>query len=499
MARRYWPVYALLLVAAVAGCQKVPLLGPTGSTISVSAASTVLAPGGSTQISATVVESGGTPVHDGTLVRFSATLGRLDPPEVETRGGTATTTFIAGTESGTAQVRATSGAATGGEGEADANVVCIMVGGAAATVVTVSASPSRVGPTGGTVTVVASAVDAAGNRLVGIPITFSTSVGSLSTSSAVTDANGEARVSLTTDREAVVTARVGDKSGTVTVTVATAGTVGLATAPATPLSGQPVTLTVTPAQGTSPRVVVNWGDGTTQDLGIVAAAQAVTHVYQRAGGYTITATSTADGASFTTATSVTVGSAAGLTLSEPNPTSPAVGQPVVFTVTPREGTSPRVVIDWGDGSSTDLGTVTAARTAAHAYSTSGTFIVTATATAAGDSFSTSRAVVVGSRTFSVTISSDTGASADRCQDVTFTATVAPSSETIVSYRWSITSGVSGEGETVTTTDNELTRNFEEGSKTISVTATNDEGRTGAATMSMTIRTTPTTPTSCPAD
>lgn len=338
--------FVIVIIAAVfaARCDRVPLLGPTGSTISVSAQSSTLAPGASTQVTATVVESGGTPVHDGTLVRFSASLGRVDPAEVETRGGSATTTFIAGTTSGTAQVRATSGAASGGEGEAAANVVSITIGGAAATVVTVSASPSRVGPSGGTVSIVAAAVDAAGNRLVGVPITFSTDVGTLSSSSAITDANGEARVSLSTDRQAVVTARVGDKSGTVTVTVSTAGTVSLTTAPANPVPiGTPVTLTVTPATGTSPRVVVTWGDGTTEDLGIVAAARSVTHSYQSPGSYTVTATATADGQAFSTATAVTVAPRPAINVNvSAAPTSPNQCDAVTLTATVTGDTSASV-------------------------------------------------------------------------------------------------------------------------------------------------------------
>src|SRR5918993_3165087 len=132
MLSRFSLVIVVVAAALAARCDRVPLLGPSGSTISISAQSSSLPPGGSTQVTATVVEDGGTPVHDGTLVRFSASLGRVDPPEVETRGGSATTTFIAGTSSGTAQIRATSGAASGGEGEVAANVVNITIGGAAA-------------------------------------------------------------------------------------------------------------------------------------------------------------------------------------------------------------------------------------------------------------------------------------------------------------------------------------------------------------------------------
>jgi adhesin/invasin len=380
----------LLVAAAATACEKVPLLAPTSSSISVSAETLGLAPGGSTQITATVVESGGTPVHNGTLVRFSASLGRVEPAEVETRGGMATTTFIAGSVSGKAQIRATSGAASGGEGATPANLVEILIGGAAATTVTVIASPTRVGPSGGTVTIIASALDASGNRLVGVPITFSSDAGTLSGSTAITDAGGEARVTLTTDRPAVVTARAADKSGTVTVTVATAATVTLATTPANPVPfGTPVTLTVTPATNTSPRVVVSWGDGASEDLGVVAAARSATHNYSTAGSYTITATATADGQTFNTATSVTV--------------------------------APRPPIN-----------------------------------------------------VNVAASADTR----RCVPVTFTATVAGDTTTPVSsYRWTITED--GNSEEVTTSGNQVTRVFTtQGIKTISVTATTIDGRTG---------------------
>lgn len=340
MVKPYLSACALLLAAALAGCQKVPLLGPSGSTISVSAGATVLAPGASTQISATVVEEGGTPVHDGTVVRFTASLGRLDPPEAETRGGTATTTFIAGTTSGTAQVRATSGAASGGEGETASNVVSIQIGGAAAAAVSVSASPSRVGPRGGTVTIVASVTDGAGNLLPGVPVTFSSDVGTLSASSAVTDSAGDARVNLTTSQQAVVTARVGENSATVTVTVAPAGTVTLTLAADTVTLGTPARLTVEPADNTSPRVVVNWGDGRSDDLGVVATSRTVAHGYEDSGTYTIAAVATADGESFTTTTVVTVNPRPPVSVSvTASPAAPERCEAVTFTATAREGTT----------------------------------------------------------------------------------------------------------------------------------------------------------------
>ena len=113
--------------AAVAvGCDSSPLVAPVASTISVSAASTALPFGGSTEVSAYVIEEAGTPVQNGTVVRFSATLGRLDPEEAKTRDGVARTTFIAGSTAGQAQVIAMSGGAepVGGQG----STVNIIIG-----------------------------------------------------------------------------------------------------------------------------------------------------------------------------------------------------------------------------------------------------------------------------------------------------------------------------------------------------------------------------------
>ena len=104
----------LLGALIVTACDSSPLVAPVGSTISVFSTTTTLAPGGTAEISAVVIEEAGTPVHDGTVVRFSATLGTVNPVEVETRDGVALTTFTAGSMAGTAQIAATSGGALTG-------------------------------------------------------------------------------------------------------------------------------------------------------------------------------------------------------------------------------------------------------------------------------------------------------------------------------------------------------------------------------------------------
>jgi PKD repeat protein len=142
-------------------------------------------------------------------------------------------------------------------------------------------------------------------------------------------------VQLTTSREATVTARAADQTATVTVTVGTVSTISLSVDPSSPVANQPMTLTVTPSITTGnppPRVVVNWGDGTSDDLGLVPGQRGVTHVYTQPGFYTITVTATTDGESFTTAQAIQVIAQPTLSLSvSASDVTPAVGIPVTFT------------------------------------------------------------------------------------------------------------------------------------------------------------------------
>lgn len=112
-------------VVLASSCDRSPLVAPIASTISVYSSETDLRPGETAEVSALVVEEAGTLVHDGTVVRFFATLGSVDPVQVKTRDGVATTTFTAGSTIGTAQITATSGSAIPGPDQP--NVVEIAI------------------------------------------------------------------------------------------------------------------------------------------------------------------------------------------------------------------------------------------------------------------------------------------------------------------------------------------------------------------------------------
>jgi Bacterial Ig-like domain (group 1)/PKD domain len=305
----------VLLALVVGACDTMPLTAPTGSTVTITTASSFVPSGGTTEVTAFVSEESGTAVQNGTTVRFTTNLGRLDPIETQTKNGYAVATFIAGDTSGVANVIATSGSTGGGtisSGNGDAatttasgsNVVQITVGGAAASVVFVSASPSSAPAGGGTVTIIASVLDASGNRLRNIPVGFSADRGTLSATSATTDSNGEARVQLTTTQQTVVTARAGAAAAAATVTVGIDASVTIAVG--SPVTN-PIQLTITPAQGAlATSVVVDFGDGESTDLGPIRSATVVGHRYALAGTYPIRVTQTNQNGSINTATLVAV-------------------------------------------------------------------------------------------------------------------------------------------------------------------------------------------------
>ena len=324
----------VVLAAGLAACDKVPLLAPTNSTITLTASTRVLPLNGSTGLTAFVTESSGTPVQNGTTVRFTTTLGSVQPVETQTINGLAVATFLAGSSSGVADIRAVSGGPTGTDAATTTNLVQITIGAAAITGVVVQASPSSVPASGGSIEIIATASGPNNLALSGVGVTFSTTAGTLSANTATTDGNGQARVTLATNRAATVTARVGSLSGTVEVTVSPTASVTLTTAPASPNTGQPVTLTVTPATGTAPSVTIAWGDGASTDMGLVSAARSVAHTYDNPGSYTITATATDNGNTFSTSTVITVAPrlAFGVNVSASSST-PKVNTPVVFTAT----------------------------------------------------------------------------------------------------------------------------------------------------------------------
>jgi len=397
---------ALLTVA----CERVPLLAPSGSTITLTALATALPTNGSTDLIAQVIESGGTPPHSGTLVTFTTSIGTVQPSSAETDvSGRVQVKFLAGTGSGTATITAISG----GVSASGTNAIKILVGAAAVGRVIVSANPTLVPALGGTTAITAVVLDINGNPLSSVPVSFSTTAGSLANSVVNADQNGQAQTTLTTAQTATVTASVGatapattppatgggtttpttgttagQASGTVTVGVVAAPTLVITPPTTSPSAGLPATFSFVVTAGTTNGsavrdLSVNWGDGSgVQDLGAVTGTAAASHVFRVAGTYVVTGTVIdASGNRSTVSTSVTV-------IPVPRPTiiitpSPVPGHAGAQTtlqiqVTLANGISVQDLrIDFGDGQSADLGGAASA-SVPHVYTAAGTYTVTVT-------------------------------------------------------------------------------------------------------------------------
>src|SRR5262245_15085750 len=210
--------FALAPLAVGVGCQKVPLLAPTGSTIVLTATTNAMSANATTPIVAQVIEAAGTPPHEGTQITFTTTLGSMNPSEALTDiNGQVTTMFVAGGQNGTAIIAALSGGASTGA----AGSLKIFVGTAAVGRVSVNANPLAVPATGGSSTVTALVLDVNGNPLVGTPVGFTTTAGALSSSLSLTNGNGTATSVLTTSAQATVTASVGAQAPTTPTTPST--------------------------------------------------------------------------------------------------------------------------------------------------------------------------------------------------------------------------------------------------------------------------------------
>jgi hypothetical protein len=122
-----------LLAFTAPGCEKIALLAPSGSAITLDAIKEAICTDEVT-ISAFVTESksitppanppqggnnnatptagGGTPVHNGTEVTFTTDIGEIQPAEARTVNGRVTVTFVGNGVVGTAKIIARSGPVT---------------------------------------------------------------------------------------------------------------------------------------------------------------------------------------------------------------------------------------------------------------------------------------------------------------------------------------------------------------------------------------------------
>ena len=337
------------------GCDKVPLLAPSGSVISLFAAANTVPLNGDVEIVANVIENGtaasaptapttpgngttpttptsttnpgaGTPVQNGTLVSFTTTIGRIEPSEARTSNGQVRVRFFSGSQSGLATITAFSGGSSG-------KLENLKVGAAGVERVIVSASPQSLPPGGGNSTISARVEDVSGTGLSGISVTFTTDNGTLTPPTATTDSLGVATTTLNAPRTAKVTASVAGKTADVTVTLNPRTGVTIS-GPTTNISaGLPASFTIGVGATANIRdVTVDFGDGRQQSLGAISGSTTIQHTYPEAGTFTVRATATdASGFSEQVSTAVTILPAQAPSVTITGPQTAKVNEAVTFT------------------------------------------------------------------------------------------------------------------------------------------------------------------------
>jgi adhesin/invasin len=368
------------LLAVTAACDKMPLTAPAGTVITLVSTTNVLPVNGSTDVVAVLIENGttgtgagaapaaGTPVHNGTVVTFTTSLGRIEPAEARTNNGRVTVALIADGRSGTATISAFSGAAT--------KTLEIKIGAAAAERVSITASPTSVPANGGTSTISARVEDISGNPLFGVPVAFSTTAGNLSAGSALTNENGVATVTISTTLAATVTASAGGKTSTAAITVRSRSSITLTPPAGSVFVGAPASFTVTPGTTVAlTGVTITFGDGTSQNLGAISSATTVVHFYGSDGVFQVAVRGTdVDGGTAEASGGVAV-TPFSFNVSA-SPTTGLLGTVFSFTVSGIPTTVPIDRYEWnlGDGTirQTDTGSTT------HEYLQRGTKTITVT-------------------------------------------------------------------------------------------------------------------------
>lgn len=264
------------------------LLAPSDAVLSLHPTSMFVPANSSTTVRVSLQKSDGSPAKDGTEVVLSTTAGELETKKVRVTGGEASVVYRAGSEPGTAKISASSGSVN-----AEVN---LRVGSAAAGSLTMFVQPAVLPAGGGDAEIIATVSSPTGALVVGAPVTFGTSAGTLSASEVVTDGRGEAKTTLKTTVTATVTAKVLSLEATpVPVRVKLPVKLTINVTPAEPSATQPAKFEISATidgQPASGQLKVQFGDGAQADLGTINGSGTTTRTYAAEGGYNVTVTFT---------------------------------------------------------------------------------------------------------------------------------------------------------------------------------------------------------------
>ncbi len=469
-------------------CKKVPFYAGEGATLIISADKTTLNTGGDRTFLTVMGFSGeGGALHDNTKVVFSATLGRVEPSEIELMGGSAVVEFITGDRSGVAEIKARSGNIT-----AEPDPLQITIGSAALETLTISANPSKFSAGGGRSQIRAYAFDVNGNLLADISLVLTASSGSFEQNLSVymTNAQGMVEDFLHVTENATVTVASGDKNAQVDIEVEVEAENQLPNAdfsysPSSPKRGERVNFNGSLSSDPD-GTVVSWqwdfGDGKT------ASGERVTHIFNWQGSenqtFSVVLKVTDDrGGEAVTSKSITISTetenqlpTADFTYS---PSSPKKGETVYFNGGLSSDSDGSIVSwqwDFGDGS-TDNG-----ETTDHVYDwndeNSRTFSVLLRVTddSGGEAVTTKTVTVTGGEPNQLPTAAFSYSPTSPKEGETIYFNGSSSSDpdgSIISWEWDFGDGTTGTGENIT-----HSYQWDEGADktfTVSLRVTDDRG------------------------
>ena len=181
-----------LLLFAGAGCDSVDPVAPEGSVLTISVSPTFIELTGEATVTVLARQENGQPVFEGSEVFFSTTLGTIDQMVETDENGVAEAILRGDGRAGEAVITATSGAASAAVSDP------VQIGSFAA-FISLQVTPTVVLEDGGELLLLALVRDDTGVLLPNAVVNFGTEFGVLDSLGAgiVTDANGEARDTLT--------------------------------------------------------------------------------------------------------------------------------------------------------------------------------------------------------------------------------------------------------------------------------------------------------------
>jgi hypothetical protein len=184
-----------------------------------------------------------------------------------------------------------------------------------------------------------------------VPVTFTTTRGQLNPTTATTDASGTAQSALSTSQEATVTANAAGKTATATVTISPRTGISITPPTGQIAAGTPTSFTVNVATTANiSSVVLDFGDGSSQNLGPISGSTTVPHTYRDEGTFTVSATaSDAAGCSERVSTGITILPAQPPTVTITAPQSATVNSNVIVSANVTGATSTIIRYEWNFG------------------------------------------------------------------------------------------------------------------------------------------------------